>query len=81
MVTIRGRCEDREPGPTFGQSDHELRSQDWPSNIRHAKTLWASDFLQVQTMTTKGMIDLFVLFFIHPQSKRAIISGITANPD
>jgi hypothetical protein len=32
-------------------------------------------------MTTKGMIDLFVLFFIRPQSKRAIISGITANPD
>jgi hypothetical protein len=43
--------------------------------------LRASDFLQVQTMTTKGMNDLYVLFFIQSHTKRAIISGITANPN
>jgi putative transposase len=64
-----------DPGPMRGKGT-------WSEFLeRHAKTLWASDFLQVQTMTTKGMVDLFVLFFIHPHSKRAIISGITANPN
>jgi putative transposase len=64
-----------DPGPTRGKGT-------WSEFIeRHAKTLWASDFLQVQTMTTKGIVDLFVLFFIQPRTKRAIVSGITANPD
>jgi putative transposase len=64
-----------DSGPTRGKGT-------WSEFIeRHARTLWASDFLQVQTMTTKGLVDLFVLFFIQPHTKRAIISGITANPD
>jgi putative transposase len=64
-----------DPGPKRGTGT-------WSEFLeRHAKTMWASDFLQVKTMTTKGMVDLFVLYFIHPDSKRAIISGITANPD
>jgi putative transposase len=64
-----------DPGPKRGTGT-------WSEFLeRHAKSLRASDFLQVQTTTTKGMVDLLVLFFIHPQSKPAIISGITANPN
>ena len=48
---------------------------------RHVKTLWASDFLSVKSLTTKGFVDLFVLFFIHPGTRRVIISGITTNPN
>ena len=48
---------------------------------RHQKTLWASDFLSVKSLTTKGFVDLFVLFFIHPGTRRVIVSGITTNPN
>ena len=48
---------------------------------RHRKTLWASDFLSVKSLTTKGFVDLFVLFFIHPGTRRVIVSGITTNPN
>lgn len=48
---------------------------------RHAKTLWACDFLTVKTWTTKGIVDLFVLFYIHPSSRQVILGGISANPD
>jgi putative transposase len=48
---------------------------------RHRDTLWASDFLSVKSLTTKGFVDLFVLFFIHPGTRRVIVSGITTNPD
>ena len=48
---------------------------------RHRETLWASDFLSVKSMTTKGFVDLFILFFIHPGTRRVIVSGMTTNPD
>lgn len=48
---------------------------------RHRKTLWASDFLSVKSLTTKGFVDLFVLFFIHPGTRRVIVSGISTNPN
>jgi putative transposase len=48
---------------------------------RHQKTLWGSDFLSVKSLTTKGFVDLFVLFFIHPGTRLVILSGITTNPN
>jgi putative transposase len=53
----------------------------WEFLERHQKTLWASDFLSVKSLTTNGFVDLFVLFFIHPGTRRVIVSGITANPN
>lgn len=48
---------------------------------RHVETLWACDFLSVRSWTTAGFVDMFVLFFIHVETRRVIVSGITANPD
>ena len=47
---------------------------------RHAATLWASDFLTVRTATLGGIVDLYVLFFIHVGTRRAFVTGISANP-
>jgi len=43
--------------------------------------LGVSDFLSVKTWTSKGLVDLSVLFFIHPGTRKVFISGISANPD
>jgi putative transposase len=48
---------------------------------QHASTLWACDFFSKKIWTTGGLIDYFVLFFIHIGSRRVIVSGITAHPD
>ena len=39
---------------------------------RHAASLWASDFLTLKTWTARGIVDLPVLFFIHPGTRKSI---------
>jgi putative transposase len=64
-----------DPGPQRGEGT-------WSDFVaRHAATLWACDFLSVKSWTTRGVVDLYVLFFIHIGSRRALVSGITARPD
>lgn len=64
-----------ETGP-----DRSERS--WDDFIkRHATTLWACDFFSKKVWTMKGRIDLFVFFFIHIESRRVLVAGITAHPD
>jgi putative transposase len=41
--------------------------------------LWACDFLAVRSATIRGFVDLYVLLFIHIGSRRAFVSGISAN--
>lgn len=47
---------------------------------RHAKTLWACDFFQKKIWATGGLVDYFVLFFIHVGSRRVVMTGMTPNP-
>ena len=35
----------------------------------------------MKSWTSRGFVDLYLLFFIHPGTRRVIVSGITANPD
>jgi len=63
-----------DPGPKRGEGT-------WDEFIKiHAKTLWACDFLQKKILTKCGMVDFFVLFFIHIGSRRVFVSGITDHP-
>jgi len=48
---------------------------------RHAQTLWACDFLSKKIWTLGGLVDVFVLFFIHVGSRRVFLSGMTTQPD
>ena len=52
-----------DPNPNRGRST-------WDEFIkRHAKTLWACDFISVRSWTHKGLTDLYILFFIHIESR------------
>ena len=64
-----------DPGPRrgLGTWDEFLK--------RHAATLWACDFFTKQIWTKAGLVDYFVLFFIHLGSRRVYVSGLTAQPD
>ena len=60
----------------------ERRKGTWREFIRrHAATLWASDFVGVKSWTRNGLVDLYLLFFIHIETRRVFVSGITAHPD
>jgi putative transposase len=47
----------------------------------HTETLWACDFFSVRSATQKGIVDLYLLVFIHVETRRIIVSPATTNPD
>ena len=52
-----------DPNPTRGRGT-------WDEFIkRHASTLWACDFLSVRSWTRRGLKDLYLLIFIHIESR------------
>lgn len=64
-----------DPGPKRGAGS-------WDEFItRHAATLWASDFVSVRSITLGGVVELYLVFFIHIGTRRVIVSNPTANPD
>jgi putative transposase len=64
-----------DPGPRRGQGR-------WDEFLRiHAKTLWATDFFSTKVWTTRGLVDVFVLFFLHVGSRKVFVTGLTPNPD
>jgi putative transposase len=64
-----------EPGPRRGEGT-------WDDFLkRHAATMWACDFFSKKVWTLTGLVDVFVLFFIHLGGRRVHLAGITANPD
>jgi putative transposase len=64
-----------DPGPRRGLGS-------WADFVsRHVKTMWACDFFTKKVWTLKGLVDVFVLCFIHVDTRRLFVSGMTANPD
>ena len=64
-----------DPGPTRGKGT-------WDEFIKiHASTLWACDFFTKSVWTLMGKVEIYVLFFIHVESRRVQIAGMTAHPD
>lgn len=63
-------------------AEESVRGGTWDQFVRrHAQTLWACDFLSVKTWTLRGRFDLYLLFFIHVETRRVWISPATAQPD
>lgn len=60
----------------------ERGEKPWTEFIKqHADTLWATDFFSKKVWTLRGLVDVFVLFFIHVESRRVYLAGVTTNPD
>jgi len=54
----------------------------WKEFIRrHMDVLAGTDFFTVEVLTWRGLVTYYVLFFIHLDSRRVCIAGITDSPD
>lgn len=64
-----------EPGPKRGAGT-------WDEFLKiHAATLWQIDFFSKKVLTIKGFRDLFVLVFLHVETRRVFISPATYHPN
>ncbi|MEW4530194.1 integrase core domain-containing protein [Maioricimonas sp. JC845] len=66
---------DHSPEPASG-------SDSWDAFLaRHAATLWQCDFFTKPLWTAKGLIDIYLLVFLHLGTRRIWIAPATAHPD
>jgi hypothetical protein len=58
------------------------RTTTWPAFIRtHLALLAGADFFTAEVLTLRGLATYYVLFFIHLESRRVDVAGITIHPD
>ena len=59
------------------ESDHHL------TNFihRHRAVLAGTDFFTVEVLTWRGLVTWYVLFFLHLDSRKITMGGITEHPD
>jgi putative transposase len=64
-----------EPSPkrSTGTWDEFLRT--------HTETLWACDFFTKRTVTPRGLVDLYVLVFMHLETREVFLSPSIRYPD
>jgi len=54
----------------------------WKDFIRaHMAVMVGTDFFTVEVLTLKGLLTYYVLFFIHLESRRICLGGVTRHPD
>jgi len=54
----------------------------WAEFIRsHRAVLAATDFLSVEVLTLGGLVTYYILFFIHIETRKVVIAGITQHPN
>jgi putative transposase len=58
------------------------RTTTWAAFIRtHMNLLAGTDFFTAEVLTLRGLVTYYVLFFIHLESHRVAIAGITVHPN
>jgi len=64
-----------DPGPKRGKGT-------WDEFLKiHAETLWQCDFFTKKIVTLGGIVEMYMLVFIHIGSRRVWVSSPTAHPD
>jgi putative transposase len=58
------------------------RTTSWTDFIRtHMELLAGTDFFTAEVLTLRGLVTYYVLFFIHLESRRVAIAGISVHPN
>jgi putative transposase len=47
----------------------------------HMSVLAGADFFNVEVLTWRGLVTYYLLFFLHLESRRVSVAGITRHPD
>jgi putative transposase len=59
-----------------------MQGTSWKDFIgAHRAALAATDFFTVEVLTPRGLMTYYVLFFIHVESRRIRVAGVTRHPD
>jgi putative transposase len=70
------RCHGVPPAP------ERKHTTTWAAFIRtHLSVLAGTDFFTVEVFTRRGLVTYYVLFFIHLESRKVDIAGITVRPN
>ncbi len=59
----------------------ENRSSPGKTLSVHTWKFWWTDIFTVEVLTLKGLVTYYVLFFIHLESRRVSLAGMTPYPD
>ena len=87
MANLGHRLSDQTVGNILRRHDippapKRKQTTSWKDFIRaHMAVLVATDFFTVEVLTLTGMITYYVLFFIHLESRRICLAGVTRHPD
>ena len=66
----------------IGPVPERSKTTTWKEFIRrHMDVLAGTDFFTVEVLTWRGLVTYYVLFFIHLESRRVSIAGITDHPE
>ncbi len=58
------------------------RTTTWKAFIRaHMAVLTGTDFFTVEVLTLRGLVTYYVLFFIHLESRKVEVAGLTPHPN
>ncbi|HXR49027.1 MAG TPA: hypothetical protein VN784_16450 [Candidatus Limnocylindrales bacterium] len=65
----------------LGPAPERKRHTSWSEFIRwHKAVPWATDFFTAEVWTSTGLTTFYVSFFLHLQTRRVILAGITHFP-
>ena len=87
LANLGHRVSDKTVGNVLrrhGMEPAPKRSQNttWKEFIEsHMAVLAGIDFFTVEVLTWRGLVTYYVLFFIHLDSRRVSLAGITRHPD
>jgi len=87
MANLGLRLSDQTVGNILRRHDippapQRKQATSWKDFIRaHLAVLVATDFFTVEVLTLRGLITYYVLFFIHLESRRICLAGVTRHPD
>jgi len=87
MSNLGHRLSDQAVGNILRRHDmppapQRKQTTSWKDFIRtHMAVLVATDFFTVEVLTLRGLMTYYVLFFIHLESRRICLAGVTCHPD
>jgi putative transposase len=87
MANLGHRLSDQTVGHILRRHDippapKRKQTTSWKDFIRaHMAVLVGTDFFTVEVLTLTGLVTYYVLFFIHLESRRICLAGVTRHPD
>ncbi len=76
------RCENIWRRNGVPPAPERKRTTTWKEFIKaHMAVLVGTDFFTVEVLTLRGLVTYYVLFFIHLESRRVEVAGLTPHPN